>query len=44
VWGVSIFPDAVARLREEGIVPENPSYNFPPSLNWGLTVGLMYYP
>lgn len=44
LWGVSIFPDAVAQLREEGIVPENPSYNFPPSLNWGLTVGLMYYP
>jgi hypothetical protein len=44
LWGVSIFPDAIARLREEGAVPENPSYNFPPSLNWGLTVGLMYYP
>jgi hypothetical protein len=44
LWGVSIFPDAVAQLRKEGTVPEDPSYNFPPSVNWGLTVGLMYYP
>jgi hypothetical protein len=25
-------------------VPERASFNFPPALTWGLTVGLLYYP
>ena len=44
LWGVSVFPDAVFKLQEEDAVPANPRFNFPPSVNWGLTVGLMYYP
>jgi hypothetical protein len=44
LWGLSVFPNAVDELREENVLPENTSFNFPPSVTWGLTVGLMYYP
>jgi hypothetical protein len=44
LWGVTIYPDAAERLREGGTVPEGTSFNFPPALNWGLTVSLLYYP
>lgn len=44
LWGVTIYPGAADRLRENGWVPAEPSFNFPPSINWGLTVGMLYYP
>jgi hypothetical protein len=44
LWGVSVFPNAADELRDEDAVPENTSFNFPPSVTWGLSVGLMYYP
>ena len=44
LWGMSVFPGAVDKLSEEHTVPGNTSYNFPPSITWGLTVGLLYYP
>ena len=44
LWGVSVYPNAVDELRDEDAVPENTSFNFPPSVTWGLSVGLMYYP
>ncbi len=44
LWGVTIYPDAADRLREDGRVPAETSFNFPPAINWGLTVGILYYP
>jgi hypothetical protein len=44
LWGISIYPDAARRVRDDGTVPETASFNFPPALTWGLTVGLLYYP
>jgi hypothetical protein len=44
LWGVSVFPNAADELRDGDAVPENTSFNFPPSVTWGLSVGLMYYP
>jgi uncharacterized membrane protein YfcA len=43
VWGISLYPDARDRLNGEQ-VPEGTSYNFPPELNWGLSVQVLYYP
>lgn len=44
LWGMSVFPGAVDKLRDEDTVPAKTSFNFPPSITWGLTVGLLYYP
>jgi hypothetical protein len=44
LWGVTVYPGATDRLREDGRVPAETSFNFPPSVNWGLTVGMLYYP
>lgn len=44
LWGMSVFPNAADELRDEDAVPQNTSFNFPPSVTWGLSVGLMYYP
>lgn len=44
LWGVSVYPGAADRLREDGRVPKETSFNFPPALSWGLTVAMMYYP
>lgn len=44
LWGVSVFPGAADKLRADHTVRAGTSFNFPPALNWGLTVGLMYYP
>jgi hypothetical protein len=40
---VSVFPNAPDKLYDDDVVPSR-RFNFPPFVNWGLTVGLMYYP
>lgn len=44
LWGITIYPDAPEQLRSADTVPDRTSFNFPPALTWGLTVGLLYYP
>jgi hypothetical protein len=44
LWGISVFTQAAQRLRDKGTVPPDTSFNIPPALQYGLTVGIMYYP
>lgn len=41
--GFSYYPDAADRLRGDQ-VPVDTSFNFPPQLSEGITVGLLFYP
>jgi len=41
--GFSYYPDAANRLRGDQ-VPEGTTFNFPPQLGEGITVGLLIYP
>jgi len=43
VFGVAVYPGAADRLRGDE-VPQGSSFNFPPSLNWGFNVNVLYYP
>ncbi len=43
MWGLSYYPKASDHLRGDQ-VPEGTSFNFPPELGYGLTVGILYYP
>ncbi len=42
-WTLSYYPNAAERLRGDA-VPDGASFNFPPQLNAGLSVSLLYYP
>jgi hypothetical protein len=43
LWGISYYPRAADNLRGDQ-VPAGTSFNFPPQLGYGLSVGLLYYP
>lgn len=43
VWGLSYYPRAAHELRGDQ-VPREASFNFPPELAFGLTVGLLFFP
>ncbi len=43
LWGVSYYPKARSELRGRD-VPADASFNFPPELNWGLNVQLVFLP
>jgi len=44
LYGLTIYPDAADRLRVRGAIPADTHFNFPPSINGGLTIGVAYYP
>ena len=43
LWGITVYPKASDRLRGDRL-PGGTEFNFPPELNYGLTVNLLYYP
>jgi hypothetical protein len=43
MWGLSYYPGASDRLRGDQ-VPTRTSFNFPPEIGGGITVGLLFYP
>lgn len=43
IFGLTVYPRAAERLRGDE-VPPGSSFNFPPWLNWGFNVSVLYYP